>query len=81
MRRLPVKLRDLQFVKVEAIDSANVDRPYLTLDMQFRRIENEDTTSGAESVPNVLFGFIIAAIVPQILFTLDFDRVNWRIDP
>lgn len=81
-RALPVKLLNLQFVKIKAIDSANVDRLYLNLAIrQSRRVENEDTTSSAESVPGSRFGFMIAAIVPQILFTLDFDRILWRIEP
>lgn len=81
-RRLPIKLLNLQFVKIEAIDSANVNRQYSRLGIrQFRRIENEDTTSSAEPVPGSLVGFMIAAVVPQILFTLDFDRVIKRIEP
>ena len=81
-RRLPVKLLNLQFVKIKAIDSASVNRLLSRLGIRhFRRIKNEDTASSAESVPDSLFGFMIAAVVPQILFTLDFDRVIWRIDP
>ena len=64
-RAPPIKLRDLQFVKIQAIDSANVDRQYWNLSItQFRRIENEDTTSSAEPVSESRFGFMIAAIVP-----------------
>lgn len=72
-------LFNLQFVKIKAIDGADIEGADIVTPS--RLVENEDTTSSAESVPSTrLFGFVIAAIVPQILFTLDFEGVLQRIE-
>lgn len=68
-------LCNLQFVKIKAIDGADIDGAddWVT---SSRFVENEDTTSSAKSVPGrCLFGLIVATIVPQILFPLHFYGV------
>ena len=71
-QRLPIVLLDLQFVKINAIDAADIDGADDRV-IPSRLVDSEDTTSSAESVPGRrLFRFIVAAIVPHILFTLDF---------
>ena len=74
IQRLPIVLSNLQFVKIKAIDGADIDGADNGVTPS-RLIENEDTTCSAESVPGSLFGFKITAIVPHILFTLDFYGV------
>ena len=64
-------LSNLQLVKIKAIDSADVDGADNGVTPS-RLVEDEHTTCIAESVPGSLFGFKITAIVPHILFTLDF---------
>lgn len=74
-QRLPIVLFDLQFVKIKAIDGADIDGAddWVT---SSRLVDSENTTSGAKSVPGRrLFRFIVAAVVPHILFTLDFYGV------
>ena len=74
-QRLPIVLFDLQFVKIKAIDGADIDGAddWVT---SSRLVDSENTTSGAESVPGRrLFRFIVAAVVPHILCTLDFYGV------
>lgn len=71
---LPIVFSNLQFVKINAINGADIDGADIGVTPS-RLVEREDTTGSAESVPGSLFGFEIAAIVPQILFTLDFYGV------
>ena len=74
-QRLPIVLFDLQLVKINAIDGADIDGADDRV-IPSRLVDSEDTTSSAESVPGgCLFRFIVAAIVPHILFTLDFYGV------
>ena len=74
IQRLPIVFSNLQFVKIKAIDGADIDGADIGVTPS-RLVESEDTTSSAESVPGSLFGFRIAAIVPHILFPLDFYGV------
>ena len=74
IQRLPIVFSNLQFVKIKVINGADIDGADIGVTSP-RLVKNEDTTSSAESVPGSLFGFIIAAIVPHILFTLDFYGV------
>ena len=74
IQRLPIVFSNLQFVEIKAIDCSDIDGTDIGVTPS-RLVESEDTTSKAESVPGSLFGFIIAAIVPHILFTLDFYGV------